>query len=445
GKVHVTRSAGGEWVDVTNRIRGVPGGTWIPHIEPSKHDSATAYVVFDDHRRGNWETYLYRTGNGGRDWDDVGRRRGIDGFLHTLEEDPLTPRLLFAGGELGLFVSLDAGERWFKWTHGLPTAPVRSLVVHPHDHDLVIGTHGRALWILDDIRPLRALAQDPGLTAEPVHLFDPPPAYLHATAAVDGYHFAGDAVFRGETRPHGALLTWWVGREDADTAAVELVDEAGRIVRSFRVPAEPGLNRVAWDLREDAPESPPEPEGRGRTEGPEVLPGTYVARVTVGGVTSERSVQVLPDPRVDVPMEERREKAEAIRQGLALEARLAAVRDVETEVREGTARLLELLGDRADEPAPELRRGVRDVRQGLRDAAATDEVDPHRRIVGTLSSSYDRPTEAQRLALRRMEESVVRLEAAVNAFLAGPLADFRRRVEAAGLEVFPAPSRVGGG
>ncbi len=447
GKVHLARVGGGTWDDVTDRIGGVPDGTWIPHIEASKHDSATAYVVFEDHRRGNWETYLYRTEDYGNDWDNIGRRTAIDGFLHTVEEDPVTPNLLFAGGEFGLWVSLDRGEEWFKWSHGFPPAPVRSLTIHPRDHDLVIGTHGRALWVLDDIRPLRALAQNPNLAADVVHLFEAPVAYLRNTAAVDGYHFSGDAMFQGETRPAGALLTYWVGSDSAGTAELAVTDENGAVVRTFSAPADQGLNRVAWDLREDAPADGGQGGGGGgrfRARAPEVLPGTYTVRVTVEGSSSERPVAVLPDPRVDVPMEERREKYEAVQTSLELNMRLSAVQRAAQEVRDGLDRVGEALGDREDESAVALREAARELSRGLAGAASTDEVNTFRRGVGSLAGSYDRPTEGQILDLRRMGEALVRLESALNDFLAGPVASFRRQVAEADLDIFPDPGSVGG-
>jgi photosystem II stability/assembly factor-like uncharacterized protein len=446
GKVHLARAGGGTWDDVTDRIGGVPEGTWTPHIEASKHDSATAYVVFEDHRRGNWETYLYRTEDYGDDWDNIGRRTSIDGFLHTVEEDPVTPNLLFAGGEFGLWVSLDRGEEWFKWSHGFPPAPVRSLAIHPRDHDLVIGTHGRALWILDDIRPLRALAQNPNLVADVVHLFEAPVAYLRNTAAVDGYHFSGDAMFRGETRPAGALLTYWVGADSAGTAELTVTDGSGTVVRTFSRPAAKGLNRVTWDLREDAPTGGDQgDQGRGRfgARAPEVLPGTYAVRVTVAGSSSERPVAVLPDPRVDVPVEERREKYEAVQKSLELTTRLSAVRRTAQEVRDGLDRVGEALGDRQDESAVALREASRELSRGLTEAASTDELNAYRRGVGSLAGSYDRPTEGQVLDLRRMEEALVRLESTLNDFLSGPVASFRRQVAEANLDIFPNPDPVG--
>jgi photosystem II stability/assembly factor-like uncharacterized protein len=438
GRVHLTRAGGGTWDDLTPRIKGVPEGTWIPHIEASRHGAGTAYVVFDDHRRGNWETYLYRTENHGRDWENIGRRSGIDGFLHTVEEDPITPNLLFAGGELGLFVSLDRGSSWFKWGHGFPTAPVRSLVIHPRDHDLVVGTHGRSIWILDDIRPLRALAQNPALAAEPFHVFEPPVAYLRNTAAVDGYHFSGEAMFQGESRPRGAMISYWVGQDSVASAQITIVDGMGRAVRTFRGPAARGLNRVTWDLREDAP---PAAEGggggRGRGQAPEVLPGSFAVRVEVAGVTAERSLAVLADPRVEVPLDERQEKVDALRQAAGLNARLASVQATGTRIREAIGNVREALEGRSDPTAQALRLAADSLTAGLEEAGNTDEADQYRRGVASLGGSYDRPTEGQRVDLRRLEAAVSELTARMNAFLDGRVADFRRRVTEAGLTLFP--------
>jgi len=301
-------------------------------------------------------------------------------------------------------VSLDRGDSWFKWTHGLPTVPVRALRVHPRDHDLVIGTHGRALWVLDDIRPLRALAQDPGLTEEPLHLFETPKAFLRHTAAVDGYHFAGDALFRGEGRPAGALLTYWVGAELGDSVEITVTSAGGDAVRTFRGPGGVGLNRVVWDLREDPLGGTDDAGGGGRSGAgaPEVLPGTYTVRVSAGDASTTRSLTVEPDPRVEVPMVDRVEKYEAIRSGLDLERRLRAAQSAAQEIRDALGRILEGLADRDDDTAVEIRDGARALERALATASSDAEVSRYRRSVRTLDGSYDRPTEGQRLDLERM-------------------------------------------
>lgn len=450
GQVHLTLSGGGEWEEVGQRIRGVPEGTWVPHIEPSKHDSGTAYVVFDDHRRGNWEPYIYRTEDYGRRWRNLADEELIWGFVHTLEEDPVTPNLLFAGTEFGLYVSLNRGEDWFLWRHGVPPAPIRSLVIHPRDHDLVIGTHGRAIYVLDDIRPLRALAETPGLMAIPVHVYDPPPAYLRGVSAVDGYHFAADAIFRGETRTPGAVLTYSVAQgSDGGVASIEVLDASGEVIRTLEGPTGTGLNRVVWDLRETSPFRGQAGGGRFRPTGLEVLPGTYEIRVRVAGSESSNRLEVLPDPRVDIPLAERIQKRNAVQEGLTLLRTLQDLRDGLQSVADGLDRVETLLEERRDQEA----QGIRALADSIRaEAVRIDEslaqVNRNSRTISSMAATRDAPTESERITLARTGEGLDRVASRFNAFLAGRVGEFRRAVEGAGIGAFPElrsiPRRTGG-
>ncbi len=436
GRVHLTRSAGGHWEDVGRRIRGVPEGTWVPHIEASKHHGGTAYVVFEDHRRGNWEPFIFRTENYGEDWERVADEKDIWGFVLTLEEDPTNPDLLFAGTEFGLYLSLDRGDSWMLWTHGMPPAPVRSLVIHPRDHDLVVGTHGRAIHILDDIRPLRAVAEDAGILRSPVHLFDPPPAYLRGVAAVDGYHFAADAMFQGQTREAGALLTYALGRgSQVGGVDVEILDPGGRLLRSLDGPGGEGIHRIVWDLREEAP---PVPEGasagrRSRLVGPEVLPGLYLVRVRAEGTTSQAELQVLPDPRVEISMAERTEKLSAVRWSLEL---LVLGLEVEAKVQElegALGRVRSEIGGWGDAGAQEIMdliRGLGARLDGVRDELG--RVNSQRRTLYSLGATREAPTEAERLALSRTEGGLDGVISSLNAIIAGAYEELRSRLREGG-------------
>ncbi len=327
GNVQVTRDGGESWTNVVDRIRGVPDNTWVPHIEASKHVAGRAYVVFDDHRRGNWETYVYRTDNYGRSWDALSPDQ-IDGFVHTIEEDPVEPNLLFLGTEFGLYYSLDAGENWKKWTPGdYPEgAPTRALVVHPRDGDLAIGTHGRGAWIIDDIRPLREMAA--GQVTGDLHLFEVPDAIQHTQALSGPFYFPGDTKYQGPNRPYGALVSYYVSPSLAASvegegggmpqgggagggfaaffgggpsmargpATIEIM-QADTLVRTLKGPAEAGVNRITWGLERkgipapDADEDDPEPAG------PEVFPGSYDVRIVIADDTAYGRVTVQPDPR----------------------------------------------------------------------------------------------------------------------------------------------------
>jgi photosystem II stability/assembly factor-like uncharacterized protein len=304
GKVQVTRDGGSTWTDTGARLPGAPDSAYVPAVKASRHAAGRAYVVVDDHRRGDMRPYIYRTEDHGGRWEALSTN-GLEGFLHAVEEDPVEPNLLFAGSELGLFVSLDRGRSWMKWTHGVPAVPIRGIVVHPRDHDLVIGTHGRAIWIVDDIRPLRALAADASIRERALHAFEAPPAQQHEVAMQGdagillGYRVVGHAMFFGESRPYGALLSYWVGPQAAGgRAQIQVRSADGRVIRDLEGSATNGINRVVWDLREPAPTPAAGGGGGGRGgQGAEVAPGTYQVTIRLGGQESTTTVQVLPDPR----------------------------------------------------------------------------------------------------------------------------------------------------
>jgi photosystem II stability/assembly factor-like uncharacterized protein len=453
GRVHVTRAGGGTWNDVTRRIDDVPDATWVPHIEASKFVAGGAFAVFDDHRRGNWEPYVFRTDDYGRDWDRIVDEDDVDGFVHTIEQDPVARDLLFLGTEFGLYVSVDGGDRWTKWTHGMPPAPVRSLVVHPRDHDLVIGTHGRSIFVLDDIRPLRELALNPRLTRVAAHFFEPPPAYLHVSRGLDGYHFPASHLFEGETRAQGAMLSYWVGGgAPADSVRIEILDLDDRIVRTLSAPARYGLNRTTWDLREDLPAEyhfEEEPTGRGRggfgggSARPEVLPGTYTVRFAVGADTVRQTVEVQPDPRVDVPIVDRIAKYQATREAALMGARTRQLQQKSREIREAIEAVLQIVDERAPEAAETIRVSGDALEERLDEVADFDGVSQYRRSLRGLGASYDAPTEGERLDLQRMAEAVERLTQAINDVILLNVSAFRDQVRATGSLGFPDIDIVG--
>ncbi len=340
GRLHVTRDGGASWESVERRVRGVPANTWVPHIEASPHRGGTAFVVFDDHRRANWKPYVYRTDDYGETWESLATDE-LWGYALVIEQDPVEEDLLFLGTEFGLWVSTDGGDSWTRWKHGVPTASVMDLAIQPREHDLVIGTHGRAAYVLDDIRPLRTLAQAEG---RKLHLFAPPAAQQYSARPEPSGFGLGAGEFRAENRPYGALLTYWLDfpelplpdedeekeRKESERASaraaatwgpeppsapaeeaedeedekpkakIEVADAAGVVIRTFEEPATRGLNRVAWGLQRDAFDlPPPEPdeEREDHPAGPEVPPGAYTLTVSYGGESASAPVEVLPDPR----------------------------------------------------------------------------------------------------------------------------------------------------
>ncbi|QXD15853.1 hypothetical protein GQ464_002575 [Rhodocaloribacter litoris] len=469
GNVQLTRDGGRTWTNVVTNIRGVPEGTWVPHIEASKHNPAEAFVVFDDHRRNNWTPYVFRTRDYGRSWERLVDENDVWGYALVVEQDPVAPNLLFLGTEFGLYVSIDGGSTWTKWTHGVPTASVMDLVIHPREHDLVIGTFGRSVFILDDIRPLRALAREgAALLDAPLHVFDPPEAYLAEYKEAAGTRFIAEGMFAGENRPYGAMITYVVnppdaaagadtakaeGRKKEDRVTVEILDADGTVIRTLRGPAEPGLNRIHWELDRRGVRFPGQPKPKpdaAEPGGPRVLPGTYTVRVRHGDHRDSTTVTVHPDPRIDYDPAALAARDALIRRWMDRVALATEAADRLREAKEAVEMVNKQLGDRDDETAKSLKergKAVLDSLKAIEEQIRGKEVQGIRRDPEVLTarlqtasrylqSAYDAPGQADRIALDAAEAKLREVLDATNAFFAGPWAAYRQAVEAAGVSPF---------
>jgi len=245
GKLWITEDDGASWTDLTASLPAPARSQWLSRVEASGHDPKVAYLAVDAHRTGSFAPLAWRTADGGRTWHSVAGDLPGDGPVKLVREDPRNPSVLYAGTEFGLFVSLDRGGRWLK-IGGLPTVAVDDLVVHPREMDLVVGTHGRSLYVLDDLRPIQELT--PEVLAKEAHLFAPRPAF--GTNLLPGWaDWGGQGKFRGENPPPGALLSFYVKEPAGEPVKVAVTDAAGRPVANLTAPGVPGVGRVAWDLK----------------------------------------------------------------------------------------------------------------------------------------------------------------------------------------------------
>jgi photosystem II stability/assembly factor-like uncharacterized protein len=328
GHVQLTRDGGKTWTKVSENIKGLPEGAWIAQVNASLHKAGEAYVVVNNYRQGDWKPYLYHTANYGKSWTSLVNQSKVWGHALALAQDPVEPNLLFLGAEDGLYVSIDKGTNWTKWS-SFPSVPARDLVVHPREHDLVIGTFGRAAWILDDIRPIRELAQKgyQKVANEALHMFPAPDAYLSFLGEPNGYRSTGNGLFFGENREQGALISFYAKEaKSGGKATVQVYDDGGQLIRTFKEDVEKGLNRISWDLEQkgvgrlslDRPgEDAREPSGRS------VLPGEYKILLTYGDHKAEGMLNVKPDPSFTVTRDQMVAKAQLIDEHSGNVARLA--------------------------------------------------------------------------------------------------------------------------
>jgi photosystem II stability/assembly factor-like uncharacterized protein len=354
GNLQVSRD-GETWKNVVNKVPGVPKGTYVSRVIASKFAEGTAYVTFDGHRTSDFGIYAYMTTDFGETWTKI--TNGIPengGSLNVIREHPRNANLLFAGGEYGLYVSLDKGKNWQELKLNLPRVPVDDIQIHPRENDLILGTHGRSIWILDDITPLEKLTEQ--IAAADFGVFEPRPAI--AWRMGNRKASTGHAYFIGPNPTYGAVLTYHLKNrvEARDSLKVEILDSAGGVVRTLdNPPREAGMQRVAWDLRYNRP-SPPTPQEiemieqfgaenagffGGGARGPRVEPGKYAARFTVNGKVTTVPVVVEEDPRVDLAPADRQLRWKTISEAYDLSKQLETARRRYTNIRDNYTAMME--------------------------------------------------------------------------------------------------------
>ncbi|MFZ2287079.1 MAG: hypothetical protein WAV93_08860 [Bacteroidales bacterium] len=309
GMIQVTSDGGKSWENRAPGIKGMPRNAWVPQITASAFNPEEAFAVVNDYRQGDNAAYLFRTKDLGRSWQRIIDDTDVSGYVLCFVQDPVEPRLMFAGTEYGLYVSFDGGEIWNRWTSGYPTVSTYDMVIQPREHDLVIGTFGRALWVLDDIRPLRALASaGDKLLKSRLTAFETPEAWMASTKNLPGYYFYGDAMFRGENREPGAMISFFTS--EPGKVMVDIKDETGKTVKTTELDAARGFNRFAWRFDRNALPQATYPSGQelqdprarfSRNFGGMVIPGNYTVTLKKESDTADTRIRVNADPRMTAP------------------------------------------------------------------------------------------------------------------------------------------------
>ncbi len=245
GKLWITSNGGENWTDLTEHLPKNVKGQWIGRIEPGHFDSQVAYMTVLGYPTGVYAPLAFRTSDGGKSWESISGNLPAEGPVKVVREDLKDPNLLFAGTEFGLFASLDQGEKWEKFGE-LPRVAVDDIVIHPRDLDLVIATHGRSVFIVDDIKPVEGLTSE--VLAKAAQLFQPRPAYGYFP--YDGWvDYGGGTDYRGSNPPTGALISFYVKEFTGDQVKLAITNSEGRTVANLSAPGNPGIGRVVWDLK----------------------------------------------------------------------------------------------------------------------------------------------------------------------------------------------------
>jgi photosystem II stability/assembly factor-like uncharacterized protein len=329
GNLQLTRDGGKTWHNVVGNVPDLPKNSWVNWVQASNFDAATAYAAFDRHTFGDMPPYVFRTADYGKTWTPLitpQELKGVRGYAHVIKEDVVQPNLLFLGTEFGLYVSIDGGKVWaqFKGNH-FPAVAVRDLAIQPRENDLVLATHGRGIWIVDDITPLRALT--PELIGQDVAFVSARPVQQRIEG--DGGWANGDAAFVGDNPPDAAVITYYQrSRHLFGKLKLEVLDTSGRVVDELPASKRPGLNRVTWTMREKPPRVPPAAQiAFAGTRGPRLVPGVYTVRLTKAGKVSETKLTVGLDRRAKFTEADRKLQFDAAMKVVALFGEESALMD----------------------------------------------------------------------------------------------------------------------
>lgn len=311
GNLQITRDGGKNWTNVVGNVPDLPKASWVSWVEASRFDPATAYAAFDRHTLGDMDPHVFKTTDYGKTWTSiVSPQAGVRGYAHVIKEDTVKPNLLFLGTEFGLWISLDGGNQWARYKGSdFPNVAVRDVVVQPRDSDLVIATHGRGIWIIDDITPLRNLTPD--LLAKDAVFLQGRPVQQRLNAF--GGWAEGNASFSGTNPPDGALITYYQKKRHIfGRMKIEIFDDKGKFIDTVPASSRRGLTRAVWSMSLKAPRVPPAATAAFEAlQGPRVLPGTYTVKMTRGKEVYTTQLVVSLDRRAKFNVDDRKAQFDA--------------------------------------------------------------------------------------------------------------------------------------
>jgi photosystem II stability/assembly factor-like uncharacterized protein len=401
GNLQVTRDGGAHWENVASRVPGLPKGTWVSGIEASRFEAGTAYATFDNHARGDFATYVYRTTDFGKTWSPLATAE-VSGHAHVIREDPKSASLLYLGTEQGLYVSIDGGKEWAQFTGNLPKVPVRDIAIHPRESDLVLATHGRGFYVVDDVSVLRQLT--PEVLASDVTVLASRPTVLRIPFQEQAWN--GDGDFVGENPSDSASIVFYRSkRRLLGESKIEIEDASGKKIATLPGSNRKGLNRVLWNPHLKPPKTAVGTGlALGALFGPTAPVGTYAVKVIDGEKTYTGELRLVPDPKLKHSESDIASRQEALMRLYGMQEDLAYLTDSVTSVR-----------DQASERAKKLGKTV----LGKKLARISADLDAlHKTLVTTHPSLEGMPADAD----RQLREWVTDLFGAVNGFGGRPSA-----------------------
>jgi hypothetical protein len=294
GNVQVSKDGGASWTNVAKNVPGIGDTYHISRVEPSHFDAGTCYLAVDGHRLDDLKPYLFVTRDYGATWTSLVNNLPKWGTVNVVREDAKNKDLLFAGTEYGLYVSLNGGAEWKPMMSGMPTIRIDDILIHPRDNDLIVGTHGRGIFIIDDISALQLMSQK--VLDSDATLFDVRPGTIWQNDPRLGRYWGGAKLFRGQNPAPGTAISYYLKSAPSGEVKLTISDYSGKVVRNIVGTSEVGLNRIQWNLRGDPPPRPAGGFGGLFNQGLPLEAGTYNLKLSVGGKDYTTKIVVENDP-----------------------------------------------------------------------------------------------------------------------------------------------------
>jgi len=464
GNVQVSRDGGETWTNVVDRIPELPDRTYVSRLTPSAHEPTRVYATFDGHRNGDYAPYVYVTEDLGESWERIDEGLPEGWSVNVITEHHRAPNLLFVGNEIGVFQSVDRGESWQQLKANFPTVPVDDLAIHPRENDLIVGTHGRSAWILDDLGPLEALATEPELLAGAAAVFPMKRSIMWAEKG--DWPFYG-ATYSAPNPPRAVRVRYWLAEEvppdsdveeesdtdgpDARSIELAILDASGAVVRTVEGPGTAGLHEVLWDWRHEPPFAAPADgtDGPRPPQGPMVLPGKYTVRLEVAGEVHSADVRVAADPRRPMTPADRQARQDALMALHRLAEPLSQARQRVTSLTEQMDEVQGLFAGREELPpsltgeAAAIQEELELIEEGL------DEVGEWTDVAGGIQGSSTLPTEDQLWQIDAAWDAMPGWTSRLNALITTRVPAFYSELDAQGVRPDPGapialPRRSGG-
>lgn len=437
GNLQITRNSGGKWKNVVKNIPDLPSATWCSYIEPSRFDVNTAWVTFDGHKSGDKNTYLFKTTDLGKTWKSIADTN-IKGYCHVIKQDPVNPDLLFLGTEFGLFLTIDGGQNWVQFKGDVPNVSIRDMAIQERENDLVLGTHGRGILIIDDITPIRQLKPE---------LLDQDFVYLESRPFEVGYlgyewGRTGDDEFIGYNPRGSVQITYYLKKRHIfGNMYIEVFDNEGNMIKKLPAGKRKGINRISWPMRKKPPKVPSSVQILGQAfTGPAYPPGDYTIKITKGRKSYEGKVKVVYDKSLPHSVEDRDLRHKTIMKAYGLLESLAFIDARILDIKEKSEKKADEINDESlKKQLLEVATQVEILRKELlatRQGRITGERRLRERlgkIYGDVMSYYGRPTNSQIERLDNLATKVDDYEDKVNGVIEEDLGEINQKLESKAL------------